>query len=231
MDPANCVLLEAFKQFVDTTGALSLVTTPPVEDGEAQLEAMSRKSSARAKQLLTRLCRKKGRKPEAVPIAAARKSSTATPATTSSQSALAPVPAPSLPPCASMLLSTREAKLVEDKLTVSLSNLRAITKGRDYFSRDPLYAVEALKAVLDIQGSLSVILQAGSVMELRDVLDVRVAAPMVEFTLGDMQVADGGDLGGSLTDVQLFFGNLSRDKFMGATCGSAAASADSRQHR
>jgi hypothetical protein len=221
MDQSSCVLLEALKQFIDSPAALGgdgTVNQDEQVKQEERLESMSQRSAARAKQLLTKLCKKKKVRKAVEPIV---QEVTPTPPVVpqvtidkNTAPVLAGLPATTLPPYAAMVLSTPNAKLEGDKLRIYLQNLKAITKGQDYFSRDVVYAIEALKAILDLQGSLSVILQAGSVMELRDVLDAHLTVSsandqrIVEFTLGDMQVADGGELEGGLQDVQLFFGNL-----------------------
>jgi len=216
MDQAPCVLLEALKQFIDNPEAAAALTGTGIVEHENQMESMSQKSAARAKQLLSKLCKKKERKAKKETVATNDRELATTPPSSTNKLRVpqvevkAPVPTAD----AAMVLSTNEAKLVDNKLRIYLQNLRAITKGHDYFSRDPVYAVQSLKSILDLQGSLSVILQAGHVMELRDVLDVQLTVSsandqrIVEFTLGDMQVADGGELDGSLREVQLFFGNL-----------------------
>jgi hypothetical protein len=226
MDQSSCVLLEALKQLIDNqTGTAGVPGEGAVnpEEQEARLESMSQKSAARAKQLLTKLCKKKSKKATAttereVATAPPVVKAPPAPAPPAAAKALAPTlagaPAANLPPYAAMVLSAHEAKLEGDKLRIYLSTLKAITKGQDYFSRDVVYAVDALRAILDLHGSVSVIFQSGDAMELRDVLDARMSVSsandqrIVEFTLGDMQVADGGELEGSLRDVQLIFGNL-----------------------
>ena len=203
MDQSPCVLLEALKQFIDTTGATGLEATPTPLEQEKQLEDMSQKSAARAKQLLTKLCKKKKLKSPKV-----EEETQMSPVSQKAQVTSVSQVATILPSQAAMLLSSTEAKWEGNKLRINLQNLHAITKGRDYFSRDSNYAIDVLKEIILREGSLSVILQSGSITELRDILSVQGSQNTVEFTLGDMQVADGGELEGSLRTVQLFFGSL-----------------------
>lgn len=208
----SCVLLEAFKQFMDPD---AMKAKP-----ETDLVAMSQKSSSNAKNMLSRLCKKRERRERREKRSVQNTEAKKLAATPSPKPAPTPKPAEvtpqqqQLPLTTSMIFYAKEAKLSDGKLRIYLQNLHVITKGLDFFTIDLNNSVQALKLTLDTSGSVSVILVANNVHELRDVLDVKYfVSPaseqtIAEFALGDMQVSDGGNLEGSLTDVKLFFGNL-----------------------
>lgn len=213
----SCVLLEAFKQLVD-----------PAPNGN-DLVTMSKQSSQRARSMLGKLC-KKPRKPVTksvpttvspvppVPQQKVEEPSTKAPTTSTASMREASPRNPVIPKgpsnTTSMVYYANEAKLADNKLRIYIQNIRVITKGEDYFSIDLNDSVQLLKVTLDVRGSLSAILATGSVVELRDVHDVKYFVStasdqkIVEFSLGEMQASDGGELDSILTDIKLFFGNL-----------------------
>ena len=202
MDQTPCVLLEALKQLVGETGG--------TESNEDVLMQESKESAARAKQALA-LLNKRKKKVKDTPVG------TAEPAASNvlplfGNEVSAPAPAPAVAPApatsvkgAALILTSREARWSGEHLLLSKRGLSALIKGADYFSRDISHALDMLHGVLGRGDAVTVILQTSHALQSREVKEVRVQEQQIAFALGEVQVAEGGELNGELT---LFFGNL-----------------------
>jgi len=203
----SCILLEALKQLVDAGGSVVGSDT-----GSSDLIAMSKKSASRASQLRSALCRKK-QKSQRKTASAPALVSVPTP---SPVLALTPTPTPvpevvphMVIPNTSIVFHTPQAKLVNNRLRMPFEKLQCIVKGNDYFSINLNEALTLFKDTLTTKGSFGIVLSTGNVVEFRDAYDITYSQEgAVEFTLGDSQLMNGGELTGVLSNVNLFTSNL-----------------------